>query len=491
MKRIKKLASLLLAMVMVLAMGTTVFAAEAADPQETGSITIKDVKEGAVYNIYRIFDLESYNADKNLYSYKVNAAWSGFFAEGAPGQNYVDISDTGYVTWKEGVGDAAAAALAKEALAYAKANAITPVKTTEEAGEGVKEIKVEGLPLGYYLLDSTVGTLCSLNTTNPDVNIADKNQEPTNEKEVEEDSNGNYGSKDDADIGQTVNFRSTITAQEGAQNYIFHDKMSDGLTFGEVTGITLNGEAVDAADYTVLTGDAVGDNCTFEVVFVKAFCDALVENDSIVISYTATLNENAVIAGANPNESKLTYGENNEFETTPSVTETFTWKFGVLKYVLNGEEKSPLAEAEFTLSKNEDGSDPIKFIAKGTTTEGGIPIYQVAEDPTAEGVITTIVTDATGQFILQGLDSDTYYLTETKSPDGYNELDKPVKVVIDENGNVTANGEEVAKVEVENKSGSLLPSTGGIGTTIFYVIGGILVVAAGVLLVTKKRMKAE
>ena len=155
-----------------------------------------------------------------------------------------------------------------------------------------------------------MGTLCSLDTTNPTVTIKEKNAEPTNVKTVQEDSTGNYGDKNDADIGQTVNFQSTITAQAGAENYVFHDKMSIGLTYGSVTGVTLNGTPVNAENYTVKTKDLT-DDCTFEVVFTKAFCDTLKANDKIVISYTATVNENAEVGNVgNPNESKVSYGEN-------------------------------------------------------------------------------------------------------------------------------------------------------------------------------------
>ena len=170
----------------------------------------------------------------------------------------------------------------------------------------------------------------------------------------------------------------------------------------------------------------------------------------------------------------------------------------VFKYTKEGETETALSGAKFTLSKNTDGSKPIALVSEGNN------VYRVAK--TGEtGTVTEITTDANGKFTIQGLDADTYYLTETAAPAGYNKLAAPIKVMIDNNGNVTyatkttANGEygnAVAAdaslgIKVLNQSGTELPSTGGMGTTIFYVLGSILVVAAVVLLVTKKRMSAS
>lgn len=474
MKHAKKLASLLLALVMVLSLATTAFA-----EGETGSITINDAVVGQTYTIYQILDLESYNASANAYAYKATTAWNTFINSDAIKGTYVEVDAQGYVTWKDG---ADAAAFAKAAQKYAKDNSIANQGSVTAT---TTTVSFTGLDLGYYLVDSTLGTLCSLDTTNPDVVMEEKNEVPTNVKTVEEDSTGNYGEKNDADIGQTVNFKSTITAQAGAENYVFHDTMSAGLTYTGVTGITLNGTAVDASNYTVVT-TGLTDGCTFEVRFTQAFCDTLKANDQIVISYTATLNENAVIAGeGNPNTSKVSYGDSSNTKYTPdSQTKTYTWDVDVFKYTMNGETEKALAGATFTLSKNSDGSNPIALVSEGNN------VYRVAK--TGEtGTVTEITTDTTGKFTIKGLDADTYYLTETAAPAGYNKLAGPVTIVIGENGVVNGTTEApqgVDEVKVLNQSGTELPSTGGMGTTIFYVVGSILVLAAVVLLITKKRM---
>ena len=492
MKTIKRISCLLLALALMMALSVTAFAVD-----ETGSITINDAVVGQTYTIYQILDLESYNTSANAYAYKATTAWNTFINSDAIKGTYVEVDNQGYVTWKDG---ADAAAFAKAAQKYAKDNsianqgAVTATTTT---------VSFTGLDLGYYLVDSTLGTLCSLDTTNPDVVMEEKNEVPANVKTVEEDSKvgkegvNAWGETNDADIGQTVNFKSTITAQAGAENYVFHDTMSAGLTYTGVTGITLTGTTltgttvdttVDASDYTVVT-EGLTDGCTFEVRFTQAFCDTLKANDQIVVSYTATLNENAVIAGeGNPNTSKISYGDSSNTKYTPdSQTKTYTWDVDVFKYTMDGETEKALAGATFTLSKNADGSNPIALISEGNN------VYRVAK--TGEtGTVTEITTNTTGKFTIKGLDADTYYLTETAAPAGYNKLAGPVTIVIGENGVVNGTTEApqgVDEVKVLNQAGAELPTTGGIGTTIFYVLGSVLLVGAAVLLITKKRMSAE
>ena len=476
MSNTRKLVSLLLAVVLTLGLTALGYA-----EGETGSITINDAVVGQTYTIYQILDLESYNASANAYAYKATTAWNNFINSDAIKGTYVQVDAQGYVTWKTG---ADAVAFAKAAQKYAKDNSIdNQGSVTADA----TTVSFTGLDLGYYLVDTTLGTLCSLDTTNPNVVMEEKNEVPTNVKTVEEDSTGKYGEKNDADIGQTVNFKSTITAQAGAENYVFHDTMSAGLTYTGVTGITLNDVAVDTNSYTVVT-TGLTDGCTFEVRFMQAFCDTLKANDQIVISYTATLNENAVIAGAgNPNTSKVSYGDSSNTKTTPdSQTKTYTWDVDVFKYTMNGETEKALADAKFTLSKNSDGSNPIALVSEGNN------VYRVAK--TGEtGTVTEITTDATGKFTIKGLDADTYYLTETAAPAGYNKLAGPVTIVIGENGVVNGTTEApqgVDEVKVLNQSGTELPSTGGIGTTIFYVLGGVLAVGAVALLIAKRRTRA-
>lgn len=182
--------------------------------------------------------------------------------------------------------------------------------------------------------------------------------------------------------------------------------------------------------------------------------------------------------------------------TTHKTTTTKTYEIPVFKYTEKTDgNKTGLPNAEFTLSKSEKGTNPIELVDI-TAAEETNKTYRVATEieksASPKGTITTVTTPSTGKFTIQGLDADTYYLTETKQPDGYNKLTTPVTIVIKEDGTITVGSETITStnpVKVENKSGSLLPSTGGIGTTLFYIFGAILVIGSGVVLITKKRMK--
>lgn len=484
MKHAKKLASLLLALVMVFAVATTAFAAG-----ETGSITIDNAVVGQTYTIYEILKLESYNKGSGAYSYKATSDWSDFINSADIKGTYVNVDSQGYVTW---VKDADAAAFAKLAQAYAKNNSIANQGSTKATDATVT---FTGLELGYYLLDSSLGTLCSLDTTNPSVTIHEKNQEPTNEKTVEEDSNNQYGSVNDADIGQTVNFKSTITLPKGSENVVFHDTMSKGLTL-DASSIKVYTDAdmtteLGTGSYAVAT-TGLTDGCTFEVSFERTYLDGLTaDSTTVYVKYTATVNENAVVGDVgNPNTSNVEYGEEGKTTTTPdSTTRTYTWSFDVLKYA-NGDESKVLEGAQFVLLNND--KTKVATIVDGKLT-GWVNVPVAGTDGTITWPEnTTLTTNAQGKIDIAGLDADTYYLRETVAPAGYNKLAEDVEVTITptkgNDGKTLTLTPVTAKVE--NKSGSELPETGGMGTTIFYVLGSILVLGAAVLLITKKRMNA-
>lgn len=516
MKRIKKLLGVMMTALLVFALTPAVSIADEIGEESApeGTITIENPVEEQEYKLYRIMDLESYDTQKNAFSYKANEEWAGFLAT-----QRVVIDEKGYITWNGSmVSDSdEIARFADAAIEFAKANNIEPdAKQTKTADKSA--VVFEGLPLGYYLLDSSLGTVCSLGTNAPNVTIREKNPEPTLEKYVKENSTSIWGITNDANIGDTVEFRSVIDAKDGAANYVFHDKMSEGLTFNEdsvkvyrVQGVvgqdTDLGKEIAKESYQVKSGTEQEDKdkCTFEVHFDSFFCDTLGDDDRIVITYSAVLNQNAIVAGdGNPNDAKLSYGEDKTKETNPSRTKTYTWRAQVLKYT---NVNDPLAGAEFKLSLDDKGNNSIKLIAE---SKDDVATYRVATPAELENEqikkIEVIKTDGTGLFAIEGLDGNcTYYLTETKAPDGYNKLSAPITVYInaeapegqpqDLKAKVTYNnGNDVdgnGNIPVENKSGLELPSTGGIGTTIFYVGGGILVIGAIVYLVTRRRAKSS
>ncbi len=495
MKHLKRLASMLLAMVMVLAMAMPVMAADA------GKITVSNALPGKTYTIYKIFDQENYNAEGQG-SYKVADEWKGFISN--PDLNKIFVVDeSGYVGFAEGKDSASdVAEFAKNALAYAKENNIAPAgsKTAETTTAETTTVVFDNLAMGYYLVDSSAGALCALDATTAEVEVTEKNDEPTVDKEVEEAS---------ASIGDTVNYKVTITAQEGAENYVLHDTMSKGLTFNEdvkVTHMRGTDKVADLAaeDYTVTLGEngATGNGVaeTFKVDFSK-YCAKLEPGDELVVTYSATINSEAEVTLTEENQAKLTYG--NDHETETDTTETKNFSIPVYKFGVEDEGSKGLAGAEFVLtntsytSVDEAAKNAMAFKNAGNN----VYFYNSDRDNIDEASLTTVIkTPEDGKFIIKGLAAGTYYLWETKAPDGYNQLKEAVTIVIGDEGKITVNdkefipatdlnGEEEAMVQVENKSGVNLPSTGGIGTTIFYIVGGVLVVGAAILLIAKKRAR--
>ena len=483
MKLSRKILSLVLvlALAMVMGLATTAFADEKSEGTTTnGSITITNALKGETYHAYQILYLESYDAEKKIYAYKANPDWEEWLRTQT---TYVSFDAQGYVTWVESADAAAFAKAAKGQLSGKTADG-----TVTPTADG--SATISNLELGYYLVDSTVGALCELNTTKPSVEITDKNPKPSIEKKVQEDSDEKWGDVNDADIDQTVNFKSTVRAKPGARKYVVHDKMDSHLEFGSVTSITAGGATLTAGeDYTVVT-TGLNDDCTFHIVFTQTYLDSITTDTDIVINYTAKLTSDAVAGTGYVNDTWLDYGDNQH--TEHDTTTTYTWKLPIYKYHMDGETKTALAGAEFILYK---GSEENRVYAQ--VTNGKLTGWT-----TTKTDATMLVSDAKGMIAVEGLDADIYYLEETKAPGGYNKLAGPVKVEISHTVSVegadmthtlkqdTTDG-EVERVEIENKSGTELPSTGGIGTTIFYVLGSILVIGAVVLLITKKRMSAD
>ena len=478
----KKLISLLLAVMLVMSLAVTAFAAG-----ETGSITINGIVSGSntVYEVYRLLDLESYDLTAGAYSYKVNAAWAEFFAT-EEALKYVAIDDAGYVTWKAAEDDDTIATFAKGALSYAQEKGIAHVKSSENDGDFVitgTSGKFEGLDLGWYLVDSNVGALCGLTTTNPDASINAKNGVPTIDKQVMEDSTNQYGDSNTADVGQTVYYRTTINVHAGAQNYVLHDKMSAGLTFDKVSKIEhiIPGVSTTevAASYYEVVSTGLTDGCTFEVRFTQEFCNHLETNDKVIVYYEAMLNRNAIVAeDGNPNEAWLEFGEDHS--TTHDTTQTYTFGIDIVK---TDSQNTLINGAEFKIYDAATDGNEVKVVLM----DDGVTYRRARADE--EGV-TIVVKD--GKVRVVGFDNGTYYLEETKAPDGYNKLTARQKFIIaDGNLDAVFNGEIFSTgsgVHVVNKTGSMLPETGGMGTTLFITIGAMMVMAAGALLVTKKRM---
>lgn len=495
-KAMKKLMAALLAVAMVCAMAIPAFAAGGAGATTgEGKITINNAVIGHTYKIYRILNLQ-YNETAKSFRYEKNNKWGAFVDDQS---DKLAVDANGVVTWKEGV---------------SAENDGTPIKNLAiAAGQYVKDqgtaladdgskvaasstVTFDNLPLGWYLVvsDLTNDAICSIDTTAKEVTIKEKNGVPTVTKEVEY-ASGSWGEGNDGNVGDTVNFQTTIYVTDGnPTNYVLHDKMSNGLTFKEDSIAVKVNDTTPITNYTVKYTNT--DKCTFEISFPNG---TLQTNDKVVVTYSATINSDAVVGTAgNENETWLKYGNNGE--TTHGKTKTYTWSFNIFKYFTDSNnDMRYLANVEFVLYRKnaDDKAEYAKFDSNN----------KLSGWTEAESEAGKLKTNATSIVGVEGLDKGTYFLKEITTPDGFNGLTSDVEVQIDSSCN-TLNGatytvqykmvneddftdtdEEEKVVPIENKRGTVLPGTGGIGTTIFYVVGGGLMVAAAILLITKKRME--
>ena len=460
MKNIKKLFGLLFAFV---------FALVQVNAAGNGSITINKAVVDETYSIYRILDLETYDKDANHYIYRANANFEAFIKSDEVQKYLVAQNSNGtgatYYVWKTG---ADVVEFSKAALAWAKNNNVTTTVAPKKATSTI--VKFDNLPLGYYLVDTTTGSLLNLTTTNPDAVINEKNTvEPKVDKDVKEDSTGLYGKTNDATIGDTIDFKATITTGAGYTKYVLRDRMSAGLTFNaDSVNVKVGDTPVNASNYTVTPNK---DGYTFVVEFKDSYIVTLPKNTKIEVYYTATLNKDAVVEGnGNPNELDLAYGEN---KTTDKVkTTTYTYKFNIIKK--DGETNTKLEGATFKLFDKNNNIIYVELIENN--------VYRVTTEENA------VLINA-GEATIEGLDADTYYLEEVTAPTGYNKLTSKVEVIISKVGSNNTFSRFTA--EVLNYTGSELPETGGMGTTLFLTLGSILVIGFGLLLVTKLRVYKE
>lgn len=473
---------LVLALVLIQLIPSSIVNAETISGKaedKKGTITIDKAIEGKTYTIYRIFDLESYSYDKDAngnitnpaFVYKVSGKWTNFINQDSIKGVYVKVDADGVVTWVSG---ADVQEFAKLAFAYAKGN--IEIKSDGQETAGTEPLVFNDLPLGYYLVDSTVGTLCSLNTTKPNVTIAEKNDIPEIEKKVY--AINTWEDENNAKIGDKIEYKTTITVNAGAENYKLIDTMTGGLTPNRDVTVYIGENIVSNTDNNNYTIEYK--NNGFELTFTNDYISTLNKGTVITVKYSAVLNENAKVCTANPcegnvNTTHLEYGNGNI--TIEDTTNTYTYQFTLLK---TKSDKTSLSGAEFKLYDSKENGNVIEVFK---VDEG---VYRVAITEEEKENAETI---KVGSAIIIGLDSDkTYYLEETVQPAGYNKLTSRVEVSF----SAEENGQKVKvitpEITVVNYTGAELPSTGGMGTTLFITIGSILALAMGVILVTKLRI---
>lgn len=508
MKKVKRMLALLAAFALVLAMAVPAFAEEAGT---TYTLTINNAN--GTYEAYQIFsgDLSEKEAGKKVLS---NIQWgSGVDATKVVGVNAATKAES--LTTAD-----IAESFAEDLVSNSK---LSSVKATAPAKNGTAVFT--GLSAGYYLvknssIDSGKTYTDFILEVVGNTTANHKGDVPDVEKKVEEknDSTGaatTWGATADYDVGDEINFELTGTLPESYgryanYKYVFHDTMTN-MTYkdGSVKVYYVkdgNTNRVEISSGFASTWDNGAKKLTVTFNDLKTAVSGLAHGDKIVVTYTATLDANAVVGGnGNPNKVKLEYSNNPNGDGTGETPEktvvVFTYKT-IINKVTKGTDGNnvPLAGAEFTLSKfiaSESGSDTVTV---NDTEYHGTWNRGVTVTPTNTGNIANV-------FTFSGLDAGIYRLTETKTPEGYNTID-PVYFEIVATNNETkvtsmegkaVNGSEISftanetsgslSADVINNAGTTLPSTGGMGTTVFYVVGGGLMAVAVVLLVTKKRME--
>lgn len=506
MKQAKKLASLLLALVMVLSLATTAFAEEVTvSGNGKGSITITNAAKGETYTIYKLFDA-TVNADGTSIAYTgdIPAALSAYFTADTNGY----ISATAAAKDGESMSDGLKTAL--------KTWAETATETSHAVSDG-SALTFKNISYGYYVVTTTQGEhVISVDSTNPTATIVDKNSStPSGLTKTADNDNVNIGDT----VTYTVTFKTSnyVGAGEDAKKvvtYTIKDTLPEFLSNVTVTSIIVDndGNATTPNDRTEIK-NAEGKVPQFDdskEIAIDWYDDAnnkfrYDNGATVTITYTAVVTEKAAIDGAgNTNKVTVTWTLDDNTTGTGKLEYSesiYTYAIALKKVDDKGK---PLAGAVFQFP----------FYVKTAPDTNGAYIY--AGTSAGEGLTNQITTPDNGVIVVKGVKTGTYRITEVTAPAGYNKLLAPVSVeavktsqatthttvYLDENGNVT-NTETSTKVEVildsiaatavvvVNKAGTELPSTGGMGTTIFYVLGSILVIGAAVLLVTKKRMGAK
>lgn len=474
MKHARKLTSLLLALVMVFALAVTV-AADETTTTPTGSITVDNPVADKTYTAYKIFDVVYDEATPKHYSYTIEGGSEWFSTvetyantEGSGLTLTLVNGTTTYVVTTTGAFSAPPFADALKAAVNGKTG------RTLAVADG--KATATDLDLGYYFVTSTTGALCNLTTTNPNANIHDKNDMPF-KKEVD---------KTNVDVGQTVTFKITGKVPDytgfNTYTYLITDTMTNGLTFNRDSLTVKVGEATVTNDCTIAyDAETAPQTFTVSIPVLEKKYDFGAE---IVVTYTATVNKKA-IAVISTNKAKLTYSNDpTTGETKDSQTEeqkVYTSKIVIDKFETDKKDTVKLKDAKFVLYKKVPGAsgEVTKYYKQDETTKAVTWVDSITN-------ATEVTTGNNGEAFFEGLADGTYYLVETKAPAGYNQLTEAKDVMV--TGSITDATKLSVTAEVANSTGTLLPSTGGMGTTIFYVLGAVLVVGAGVLLVTKKRM---
>ncbi len=493
MKQVKRIFAFILAALLALAMALP---ALAADVKITNSV------EGQTYTAYKIFDV-SQNGNNYAYTMASDSEWKSVVESFITNNIGCGLTLTPNISGSYNVTISSAfnENIAKSFATYLNTNKEGKTQSGDSVtgtGSATDPISITGLDAGYYFITSSLGSLCMLHTTSETKTINEKNEKPDIAKTAD---------KTTASVGETVTFTLTVTAGgDAATSYIVHDTMSSGLklkgtgTDGAVqdsdfTVTTQEGDPatatpVNTTNYTIKVKDRTDDTledstCIFEITFPQTYTSTLSKGKAITITYSAVVQPSAVTTGVETNKAKLQYG--NSYSAEKQV-EVKNYGFSLVKTT---SDKAILSGAQFEMYTDDACTQKVNVIKVG---EGADAYYR----PIADGETAVDYIEA-GNVKLDGFASKTYYLKEINAPAGYNPLaaaqpfalgaeDNWATVSAVEGSDPTTYTYISGGLQIVNQTGSEMPETGGIGTTIFYVLGSILLIGAGILLVTRKRM---
>lgn len=513
MKRMKRIMALMLAAIMMMAMSVTAFAAEGATGTHTLTVNVKSTEpaqdlKGQTINLYKLFDVtESKSGETTNYAYTVNNTYKAALAsvlkigETAKDEEFVKAVADQEATIQQFANDFTAKALTDN---------LGATKTSEKITESKTSYEFTGLDAGYYLVYVTGGkeiqsSLVTVDETTTTVNL--KTEAPSITKTAD---------KETVSIGQVVKYTVTgsIPDTTGYAKYVYkiHDELSTGLDFvNDAAGTACEANSVKVTvafkDTDVTDASKAPTTATLDAVNHRKMTLDLSswvrENQrnkgkEFNVTYYAKVNDKAVVA--EKNSAKLEYGNDpdNTTETTPSEAKTPTYPLNIKKTdhktsgLLAGAKFSLYTETEY--NKDADTRQAIKV----TGINGNYVVDPTSENTVFESAATKIGENEYNLHV-NGLAEGTYYLVETKAPDGFNKLTAPVVIKITKSADTDVNKWTISKdgtvendkiIDIENSTGSLLPSTGGRGAIAFAVIAALLVFGVAVSFIRDKRKEA-
>ena len=588
MKLIKKLMLVLVTFMMVMSTVGTVLAEETT----SYTITIENGVDGQTYNVFKVFDVtladedgDGVDDDYDGYAYSISTTSPWFAPITGAGERLLPVYEPTEggakgLTFTQSSADATKYIVtfdpdvfsAKD-FAAMLAGILADTTISPEAtltGYSAQNKTVTVTELGYYFVDSTMGSLCSLDTTDHDVTIYEKNTKPTLTKEVKEDDTtitvgeetsvaNTYGHIASASINEEVEFKMVVNTGADTQyynntddeeslgngvssNYVITDTLPEGLTYdgshaepgmaiwnpGEVVVVkvgstewTYDRDGIDCMDPDHYEGDYAVSyvNHVLTITLLGEKLSTLGADTDIEITYKARVNDKAVIGGeGNPNTAYLTYTGDSIDYVTPTVDAVvYVNAMAIYKFSAAGTE---LAGAQFNMKDGQHRNSVMYFVKKSAGDATTPAVYEYVSLTAGVKDTNVIETPASGAVIIYGLDIGRYTLTEIAAPEGYNMLagDVAFEVVYGGSGleedvvwdktvtgyeDMTGSATFVAGTDdtysgvtypvspvlgILNLTGAELPSTGGIGTTIFHVVGALMVLGAGIVLISKKRM---